>query len=198
MTATLSQSERDRLLDEAIGLTLDNFSLAWRVADLLIAYAAASVPPPQAIVRLIGRARSVEIPGQSCGFFTTPVIQMAVLDCRRSLEFFGLTRDSKTNVLRPIQQRRTDDLGIEHFGLPWVTPETFLAVVRPETCLPPEQLLAEVHHWSNKQLAHFTLQQPSLKLETIRDVSKAMIAAYSQLLFDALCLPRPSIQPARA
>lgn len=123
---------------------------------------------------------------------------MAVLDCRRSLEFFGLTRDSKTDVLKPIEKRRPDDLGIEHFGLPWVTADKFLDVVRPVTSLPPEQLFSEVHHWSNKQLAHFTLQQPPLKLETIRDVSKAMIAAYFQLIFDALGLPRPRIQPASA
>ena len=59
----------------------------------------------------------MEIPGKNCGFFTTPVIQMAVLDCRRSLEFFGLTCGSKANCLKPITSRWPDDLGIEHFGL---------------------------------------------------------------------------------
>jgi hypothetical protein len=60
MTATLTQPERERLLREDIGLALDNFSLAWRVADLLIEYAAASVPPPQAIVQLIGRDKAAD------------------------------------------------------------------------------------------------------------------------------------------
>jgi len=195
MMTPLSPWEQDRVIKNTIELTLDNFSLVWHVADLLIEYASASLPPPQATISLLGRGRSVQIPGQNCGFFTTPVIQMAILDCRRTLEFFGLTCDSKRHAIVPIDKRRKDDLGIEHFGLPWITEPQLIGASTVVTSAPLEQLLADIHHWSNKRLAHFTLMQPDITLDAIRDVSKAMIDAYLRLLFDALGRPRPKIQP---
>ena len=198
MTTPLCPAEQDLLIESTIALMLDNFSLAWHVADLLIEYAASSVPPPTATVLLQGSARCVEIPGENCGFFTTPVIQMAILDCRRSLEFFGLTCDSATRSLKAIEEhshnkkrRHADDLGIEHFGLPWVTPDQLIGATNSVASVPLEPLLADIHQWSNKQLAHFTLLPVSITLEAIRDVSKAMIEAYGRLFFDALGRPRP-------
>ena len=174
---------------------LHNFSLASHVADLLIEYSSADLPPPHATVYLLGKGRGVEIPGQNCGFFTTPVIQMAILDCRRSLEFFGLAFDSDNHAIVPIKMRRKDDLGIEHFGLPRVTifqlTSSSIAVASP----PIEQLITDIYLWSNKRLAHLTLLDPNIKLETIRDVSKVLADAYLRLLFDGLGRPRPQIQP---
>jgi hypothetical protein len=195
MASLLSKSEQEDILRSRIGLSLDNFSLAWRIADLLIEYAEAGLPPPQATIRLLGAGRSVEIPGTSCGFFTTPVVQMAILDCRRTLEFFGITRDSKSDLLKPITKRQDDDLGIEHFGLALVDPQLLLNTISGVVTIPAEPLLVAVHRWINKQLAHFTLSDVSVTLETIRDSSKAMIQAYLVLLFDALGRERPRIQP---
>jgi hypothetical protein len=64
--------------------------------------------------------------------------------------------------------------------------------------VPLEMELAKIHHWSNKQLAHFTLSEPEIKLDSIRDVCKVMIDAYLRLLFDALGRPRPHIQPSNS
>lgn len=195
MAALLSKSEREDILRSRIGLSLDNFSLAWHIADLLIEYAQAGLPPPRATIRLLGTGRSVEIPGTNCGFFTTPVVQMAILDCRRTLEFFGITCDSKSDLLKAITKRQDDDLGIEYFGLALVSPQLLLDTISPVVTIPAEPLLVAVHRWSNKQLAHFTRSGASVTLETIRDSSKAMIEAYLVLLYDALGRERPRIQP---
>jgi hypothetical protein len=195
MAHLLSKSEQEDVLRSRICLSLDNFSLAWRIADLLIESAQAGLPPPRATIHLVGAERSVKIPGTSCGFFTTPVVQMAILDCRRTLEFFGITRDSKSDLLKPITKRQEDDLGIEHFGLPLVGPQLLLDTICRVATIPAEPLLVTVHRWSNKHLAHFTLSDASVTFETIRDSSKAMIEAYLVLLFDALGCERPQIQP---
>lgn len=195
MAMLLTPAEQDVCLKTTVQLALDNFSLASLVASLLREFAAAGFPSPQATVVLRGAGRGVEIPGRNCGFFTTPVIQMAVLDCRRSLEFFGLTCDPKASCLKQIASRRTDDLGIEHFGLSQVAPQLFLQTVGSVVSAPIEPLLVDVHRWSNKQLAHFTVAQPSVTLDGIRDVSAVMIEAYLRLLFDKLGRPRPRIQP---
>jgi hypothetical protein len=195
MTTVLTPPQQDECLKTTIQLALDNFSLASLVASLLRECATAGLPPPQASVALRGAGRSVDIPGTNCGFFTTPVIQMAILDCRRSLEFFGLTCDSRASCLKSITSRRPDDLGIERFGVTQVSPQQFLEAVGRVVSTPIEPILVDVHRWGNKQLAHFTVAQSSVTLDAIRDVSAVMIEAYLQLLFDALGRPRPRIQP---
>jgi hypothetical protein len=191
----LTPTEQDKRLKTTIQLALDNFSLASLIASVLREYAAAKLPPPKATVVLRGAGRGVDIPGENCGFFTTPVIQMAILDCRRTLEFFGLTCDSKVGCLKAIAFRRPDDFGIEHFGLAWVSPHQFVQTAGPVVATSIEPLLLDVHRWSNKQLAHFTITEPPVTFDAIRDVSTVMIEAYLRLLFDALGRPRPRIQP---
>jgi|SRR5208282_1629191 len=187
MQPTLNQAQQDELLKYNIPLMLDNFSLASLLAELLISYRTANFPPPSATVFLRGNGPPADIPGENCGFFVTPVIQMAILDCRRSLEFFGLTCDDKTNRLRPIASRRyADDLGMENFGLSQVKPEDFLRTTAPAMTGQVESMLVEVHKFSNKQLAHFTFLQNQVMLPSIRDVSPVMIEAFNHFLFDAL------------
>ena len=170
--------------------------MASLLAKLLITYEALKLPPPTATVLLRGQGPSADIPGTNCGLFATPVFNMAGLDCRRSLEFFGLTCNYKTNHLEPItMKRRTDDLGIEHFGLAMVTPAQFIGVASTVISVPLEPILIQVHNWTNKELAHFTISQPTMTYQSIRNMSVAMIEAYMQLLFDALGRPRPSINP---
>jgi len=174
----LSESEQERILESTVAISLDNFSLASRIADLLIEYAEAHLPPPRATIHLLGDGRPVKIPGTNCGFFTTPVIQMAILDSLRTLEFFGITRDSKSDSLKAISKRQDDDLGVEHFGLPLIAPQRFVEAISGAASAPIEPLLLKVHRWSNKRLAHFTLSDVSVTLDAIRDVSKAMIQAH--------------------
>ena len=195
MPKILTAAQQEDCLDSIVQVTLDNFSMTWRLVDLLISYKASNVPPPAATVHLRGQGPPADIPGTNCGFFTNPVINVAVLDCRRSLEFFGLTCDHRTNHLVPIGDRRQDDLGIEHFGLARVSPAQFLKVASSVISVPLEPILLQIHHWSNKQLAHFTISQPAVTLQSIRNVAVAMIEAYMQLLFVALGRPRPTINP---
>lgn len=196
MPLILTQEQQNEQLQDIVRETLDNFSLAWRLLDVLIQYRAANLPPPRAIVHLCGQGPPVDIPGTNCGFFVVPVVQMAILDCRRSLEFFGLTCDHKMNRLKPITKRHhPDDLGVESFGLPWVKPKQFINAVSSVVNIRVEPILVQVHKWSNKKLAHFTTIQPVVTYQAIRDASIVMIEAYMRLLFDALGRPRPTINP---
>ena len=195
MPPILTAAEQKDCLDSIVQVTLDNFSMAWRLVDLLITYKASNLPPPTATVHLRGQGPPADIPGTNCGFFSTPVIHKAVLDCRRSLEFFGLTCDYTAGHLISIRGRRPDDLGIEHFGLALVPPAQFIAAASTVISVPLELILLQVHNWSNKQLAHFTLSKPAVTLQAIRNMSVAMIEAYVQLLFAALGRPRPSMNP---
>jgi hypothetical protein len=196
MPLILTQEQQDEQLQDIVRDTLDNFSLAWRLLDVLIKYGAANLPPPRAIVHLCGQGPSVDIPGTNCGFFVVPVVQMAILDCRRSLEFFGLTCDHKMKRLKPIKKRHySNDLGIENFGLPWIKPNQLINTTALVVSAPVEPILVRVHRWGNKKLAHFTTAQPVVTYQSIRDASKIMTEAYLRLLFDALNRPRPNINP---
>ena len=169
--------------------------MAHRLLDVLIIYKTSKIPLPTATVYLRGKGPSVDIPGTNCGFFAYPVITMAALDCRRSLQFFGLTRHPNKHCLTPIGNRRANDLGIENFGLPRVTPAQLIQVVSTLISVPPEPILTELYEWSSKQIAHFTTSQPIVSYQSIRDASIAMIEAYNRFLFDALGRPRPTINP---
>lgn len=178
-------------------VTLDNFSVTRLLVNLLILYSNAKLPNPSATIILKGQLDPACFSGTNCGFFVQPVFRMTVLDCRRSLEFFGLSCDHNAHRLVPISRRRPDDLGVEHFGLSMVTPAQFLSVVAPVVPdgASPEPILLQVHEWSNKQLAHFTLSEPEIMIPAIRDASIIMTEAYMTLLFDALGRPRPAINP---
>ena len=197
MPQVLSAAQQEDRLESIVQETLDNFSMAWRLLDLLIVYKTSNFPLPTATVHLRGAGPPADIPGTNCGFFALPVIKMAILDCRRSLEFFGLTCNHKMKRLKPIEDknRRSDDLTIENFGLALVTPAQFIGAASTVISVPLEPILIQVHNWSNKQLAHFTISQPTLDYPSIRNMSVAIIEAYMQLLFGGLGRPRPSINP---
>jgi hypothetical protein len=195
MPKVLNSAQQEDRLKDIVGQTLDNFSMASHLAHLLITYKALNLPPPTATVLLRGQGPPADIPGTNCGLFVTPVFNMAGLDCRRSLEFFGLTCNYKTKQLAPITKRRPDDLGIEHFGLALVSRPQFLGAVSSVISVPVEPILLQVHAWSNKQLAHFTSLEPPIMLQSIRYMSVVMIEAYMKLLFTALRHARPGINP---
>lgn len=195
MAKVLNPAEQEDRLKTIVGVTLDNLSMASLLANLLISYEELRLPPPTATVLLRGQGPPADIPGTNCGLFVTPVFNMAGLDCRRSLEFFGLTCDYNTKQLAPITRRRPDDLGIEHFGLARVSRAQFIGAVSSVISVPVEPILVQVHAWSNKQLAHFTNSEPPITVQSIRNMSVVMIEAYAQLLFSALGHARPRINP---
>ena len=134
------------------------------VLEYIFKLGAAGLPVPATRINFISPLPAT-IPGTNCGFFVVPVVNMAMIDCRRSLEFFGLTCDHNAQRLVSItRQRRVDDLRIEDFGLPIVTPAQFIGVTSHLVTKPVEATLLEVHKWSNKELAHFTLTKPKVEV----------------------------------
>jgi hypothetical protein len=195
MPQTLSTVKQDEFLEDIVQTTLDNFSMAWHLVSLLIAYKRANLPLPAATIYLQGQGPPAHIPGTNCGFFAIPVIHMAIFDCRRSLEFFGLTCNHDTNRLTAIRRRRSDDLGIEHFALARVTPSQFVEATSTVICGKVEPIVVDVHKYGNKRLAHSTMSESTVMLPAIRDMSIVLIEAHMRLLFEALGRPRPSINP---
>src|SRR5882724_428525 len=69
-------------------------------------------------VRLRAPGQSVLIPGQNCGFFTTPILHCAVLDVRRLLQFFLVRIDDRSRQLMAVSgSRYPDDMLITDLGL---------------------------------------------------------------------------------
>jgi hypothetical protein len=193
--AFMTATEQKEFLEDVVRTTLDNFSMARCLVSFLIAYKKANLPFPGATIQLSGNGPSATIPGTNCGFFVIPVIHMAILDCRRSLEFFGLNCNYTTNRLMPFKGRRSDDLGIEHFGLDRVTPSLFIEATSSVIPEEVEPIAVQVHKYGSKRLAHSTMSESTVMLPAIRDISSVLIEAHMRFLFDALSLPRPSINP---
>jgi hypothetical protein len=195
MAAILTQAQQEEFLLDLEAGPLDNFSMAALLFEAMIPYGAANLPYPTATVLLRGQGAPVTIQGANCGLFVTPVGTMAGIDCRRSLEFFGLKLDNTTNSLAPLRNRRKDDVGIESFGLSQVSRQQFIQAVGPTSNQQVEQVLVKVHRWTDKQVAHFTAAPNQASLQAIREASNFMIKAYMCLLYDALRRPRPKLNP---
>src|SRR5260221_172454 len=105
VSTILSPQKQEERLESIVQETLDNFSMARHLASLLIQYRNANLPSPRVIIHIEGQLPPARIPGINCGFFVTPVFRMAILDCRRSLEFFGLTSDQSNHRLVPVKSR---------------------------------------------------------------------------------------------
>jgi len=195
MAAILTQAQQEEFLLDLEAGPLDNFSMAALLFEAMIRYRAANLPYPEANILLHGQGAPVTIHGANCGVFVTPVATMAGIDCRRSLEFFGLKLNNITSSLAPLRNRRKDDVGIESFGLSRVSRQQFLQALGPISGQQVEQVLVKVHRWTDKQVAHFTAAPNQASLQAIRDASKLMINAFMCLLYDPLGRPRPKLNP---
>ena len=200
MPTILSPDQQEYRLQDFIQETMDNFSMARCLANLIINYRNAGYPLPQATLLIQGDLTPVPIrlEAQTCGFLIVPVMRTAILDFARSLAFFGLCCDKSTGNLKTINLPRhhKDDLGIEQFGLSLITPGQFKQLASTMISGDAEQILARVTEWRDKKNAHFTLAEPVVHYQELRDVAKFMIEAYMQFIFDALGRPRPTINPA--
>jgi hypothetical protein len=192
----LTSAEQEQFLIDLRGTILDNLKVTSLVFGALVDFGKANLPSPAASVVLRSQGKEARIEGQNCGLFVIPVATMAALDCRRSLEFFGLKCDDKS--LYPFKHdRRDDDIGIEHFGLPRVTREQLLSVCAPNA----ETVLVKFCRWADKRVAHFTKamtapSNPNIpSVREIRDAADVMIEAYIQLLYKATGRPRPKLNP---
>lgn len=92
--------------------------------------------------------------------FTNPAIEVGLVHCRALLEFLGLAANKGRIVNIDRRQRRTSDIGIEHFS----TASGHLSMVNPETALSryrggkeeAEKALLAVFQITNKGIAHVT------------------------------------------
>ena len=57
MPKVLTAAQQEDYLEAIVQVTLDNFSMAWRLVDLLINYKESHFPPPTATVHLRGQVR---------------------------------------------------------------------------------------------------------------------------------------------
>jgi hypothetical protein len=197
MSTILNPDKQEERLQDFVQETMDNFSMARCLANLIIQYRKAGFPLPQATLRIDGMLPTAHIFAETCGFLVVPVMQKALLDCVGSLMFFGMTCDNSSKVLKSIKlpRRYADDLGIEQFGLPLVSPAQFTQAASRVVSTDIEPVLMKVYDWRNKMGAHFTTSEPAIQYPEIRDVSRVMIEAYMCLVFDALGRARPAINP---
>ena len=89
----LTLAEQEEFLIDLRGTILDNLKVTSLVFGALVDFGRANLPSPAATVALRSQGKEAKIEGQNCGLFVIPVATMAALDCRRSLEFFGLKCD---------------------------------------------------------------------------------------------------------
>lgn len=189
----LTQAEQEGFFADLEAGTISNFGMALRLFETLSQYSAANLPYPSATIHLQGKLPQITIhQGENCGIFVIPVATMAGIDCRRSLQFFGLTLDNAKHVLTEIRNRRPTDRGIENFGLPMVTLQQFFQAL-PYPQAEVELALTNTHHWTDKLVAHFTSAPNLASLQAIRNSSVIMMEAFMVLLYDALKRPRPQL-----
>ena len=142
----------DRLLNEIIPYRMqavDTLNLATRLAK--------SWPhPPPLEIHVNGK---LQVEGNLYAF-TNPAIEAGLVHCRALLEFLGLAANKGRIVNIDRRQRRTSDIGIEHFS----TASGNLSMVNPETVLSrygggqeeAEKALLAVFQITNKGIAHVT------------------------------------------
>ena len=126
---------------------IDTLQFAW---DLL----GESEEPRQVEVIVDG---NVKLRGNVAAI-ANPMIEVGVIHARALLEFLGLS--AKGGKLKPIHNRRQDDIAVEQFS----TPAIPISIVTPSTALSAyagpeeeaEKALVAIFEWANKGLAHVT------------------------------------------
>lgn len=91
--------------------------------------------------------------------WTNPVIESGIVHCRACLEFLGIRQNRNNHTkLSTRTKKRSDDLGIEDYGLPLLTVDDALNPYQgPKE--EAESALAAVIHCANKGVAHTTKGQ---------------------------------------
>lgn len=177
-----------RIEGQIVG-ALDNLSLCECVCEFLEECSDRAIPTE---VRMTGVQRTVVIPGENCGFVTTPIIHTAILDIRRLLPFMGIAYSQKEDALKAIiAPMWPDDYWIGDLGLDPVTPSQLDAVAESLCSLSAVQFLRSPLQYSNKQMAHFSKIEGLPGFEDLRNTSRLLIAAVMIFVYDALSLDRP-------
>lgn len=142
-------------------------------------------------------SRHVSLTGTHCGPFVTPVIHSALLDVRRALEFFRLRWDRETEsfAVDTDPPRYHDDFRITDLGLPPVDPSELQVLALRTIGGSPTECLFVARNYADKCLAHFTKTEKEPEFRHIIDSTKLVHEALLVFVFDALHIPRPSLQP---
>lgn len=184
-----------RKLEHHLLQSLSNLRLASLIADLLMESHRKEKNGFPATVRFEAPGRTVEIPGTNCGFFTSPVIFCAILDVRRTLDFFRLRVEKGGDIVQLDGRRYPDDLYITDIGKPPLDPSRLFELGMEINGRPPGTALAEVCSYANKELAHFSKTEVSPELNSVIQSADLMREAILVFVYDALGLPRPETQP---
>ena len=174
----------------------NNFATCRQICDFLMEN---NTAPISAEIVMRGHARTVHIPSEKCGLFTTPFIHNTMLDIRRSLDFFGLKcMDGKIQPFKP----RDNDYWMGSVNLSSVSPDE-LDEIFIRTCgISAFESLEEILTYSNKQLAHFTtskFKEDNRMLLHLRNCSIVFFEAIELFIYDRLEIPprplRISVDP---
>ena len=177
-------------------IALTNLRLAALSADFLLEAMRAGVKdlPTQLVMK--GPRRSVRLPSTNCGFFVTPVIHSALLDVRRTLEFFLLRLDKAKGEFVTAQAKKyPDDFAITDLGLAPVDPVSLLGLSISVIGGAPTKCLIEALTYTNKDMAHFSEKQNQPDLQGVIDSTKVIHEAILVFVYDALGIARPNPQP---
>ena len=183
-------------LEAQLGVALTNLRLAELSADFLLEMAQLGVRDIPTELVMKGPKRSVRLPSTNCGFFVTPVIHCALLDVRRTLEFFQLRWDKAKAEFSVAQTKKyPDDIAITDLGLRAVDFPALLGVSLRVIGGAPTKCLLEACTYTNKDMAHFSEAQNLPDLQSIVDSTKLIHEAILVFVYDALGVARPKPQP---
>lgn len=171
---------------------LDNLSLCECVCEFLGECAGTPIPT---VVHMTGSKRTVVLPGENCGFVTTPIIHAAILDIRRLLPFLGIAYRQKEDDLKTMSSPKwpDDDCWVGDLGLNPIKPLELDAVAESICGSKALSILRGPILYSNKQMAHFSKTEGLPNFEDLRNASRIMIAAVMIFIYDALSIKRPQL-----
>jgi hypothetical protein len=183
-------------LEPQLVLALTNLRLASLSADFLMECKRAGLEEMPTELHMRGPRGTVHLPSTNCGFFVTPVIHCALLDVRRTLEFFRLKWDKSSSAFVNFADRRyADDVYITDLGLPAVDPTWLLDLSMRVIGRAASSCLLEACLYTNKEMAHYSQTSSLPGLQGIVDATKVTHEAILVFVYDALSIPRPKLQP---
>jgi hypothetical protein len=183
-------------LESQLVLALTNLRLASLSADFLMECKRAGVEQMPTELHMSGPRGVVHLPSTNCGFFVTPVIHCALLDVRRTLEFFRLKWDRSSSAFVNFPDRKyADDIYITDLGLPAVDPSAVLELSMRVIGRTASSCLLDACSYTNKEMAHYSQTSELPGLQAIVDATKVIHEAVLVFVFDALGAPRPKLQP---
>lgn len=174
-------------------LALENLKFCELVCEFLVNNNSHTIPTE---VRMTGVSGTAVIPGENCGFVTTPVIHASILDIRRLIEFLGLRYDRETKTMVALTSPRyPDDYWIKDLGAAPITPDEFNQLAQGLCGSNAPDLLAPVIEYANKQMAHFSKAEGNPDFTDLRSACQLLREATLTFVYDRHEIARPQLRP---